>query len=365
MSTAKDYYEVIGLSKGATVDEVKKAYRQLVMKHHPDRVPENQKKVAEEKFKEISEAYAVLSDPQKKQLYDQYGHAGIDSRYSTEDIFRGADFSSIFGNAGGGLGGIFESLFSNSGVFGGSGFSGSGRTRSGEDLQIQVTISLDEAYRGVEKDISFGRNDNCSHCSGSGAEPGSRKQTCSTCRGRGQVSAGLGGFINFAQTCPNCQGQGEIIKNRCKKCSGAGRIKVKKNLKVTIPKGVDSGSVLRLRAEGSWASGARGDLYIYINVRTHPQFKRQGDTILCAVKLNVIQAILGAEIEVPTLSGKVMMKIPPGTQPNTVFRLKGKGIIDLHSKRPGDELIEVEIEIPKKLSSREKKLIEQWAKLIG
>ena len=234
---------------------------------------------------------------------------------------------------------------------------------AGEDLQIQVTISLDEAYRGTEKNISFGRHDNCSHCKGSGAEPGSKKQTCPTCRGRGQVSAGLGGFINFAQTCPNCHGQGQVIKNRCKKCSGAGRIKVKKSLKVTVPKGVDSGSVLRLRAEGSWAAGDRGDLYIYINVTPDSRFRRQGDTILCMVKLSVIQATLGAEIEVPTLDGKVMMKVPSGTQPNTVFRLKGKGIIDLHSKRPGDELVEIEVEIPKRLSNRERKLIEEWARL--
>jgi len=171
------------------------------------------------------------------------------------------------------------------------------------------------------------------------------------------------GFISFSQTCPNCQGQGQIVKNRCRKCSGTGRIKAKKNLKVTIPKGVDTGSVLRLKNEGSWAGGGRGDLYIYIKVRAHQEFKRQGDTILHALKLTVLEAILGVEIEVPTLGGKVMMKVPPGTQPNTVFRLKGKGIVDLHSRRPGDELIEIEVEIPKKLSHRERKLIEEWARL--
>ncbi len=361
MSTTKDYYEILGLSKGAAIDEVKKAYRQAVMKHHPDRVPPEQKKQAEEKFKEISESYAVLSDPQKKQLYDQYGHAGIDSRYSTEDIFRGADFSSIFGNMGGGLGDIFENLFSDFGVFG-SGSSGSRRRRSGEDIQIQISISLEEAYQGIEKDISYNRHENCLHCKGSGAEPGSDKVTCNTCRGQGSVTSGLG-FIRFSQTCPNCGGQGKIIKQRCRKCSGNGRIKDRKSLKVTVPKGVDTGSVLRLRDEGSWANGQRGDLYIYINLRAHPQFKRQGSTILSVVKLSVVEAILGAEIEVPTLDGKVTMKVPAGTQPNTVFRLKGKGMVDLHSKRSGDELVEIEVEIPKKLSHRERRLVEEWARL--
>lgn len=366
MSTARDYYEILGLPKGAAVDEVKKAYRQLVMKHHPDRVPPDEKKQAEEKFKEISEAYAVLSDPQKKQLYDQYGHAGIDSRYTTEDIFRGADFSSIFGGMGGGFSDIFEHIF---GDFGGDIFgaqtatSRRSRRRAGEDVQVQAYLSLEQAAFGCEKDVSYYRYDSCPRCKSSGAEPGSKSVTCTTCGGRGAVRSGLGGFISFTQTCPYCQGSGEVIKNVCKQCQGAGRTKSKKNLKVTIPAGVDTGSVLRLRQEGHFGSGGRGDLYLYVEVKPHALFSREGDNIRCKVKINLLTAILGAEIDVATLAGNVKMKIPAGTQPNTVFRLKGKGVVNLRTKGLGDELVEVQIEIPKRLSSKERRLLEEWAKL--
>ncbi len=363
MSTKKDYYDILGLSKGAGVDEIKKAYRQLVMKYHPDRVESAKKKEAEERFKEISEAYAVLSDPAKKQLYDQYGHAGIDSRYTTEDIFRGADFSSIFGNSGG-LGDIFEQLFGGSGfdIFGGRSASRS-RRGTGEDMQLQVSISLEEVSSGVGKDITFHRHDKCKSCNGSGAATGSSKEACATCRGAGTVRAGLGGFINFAQTCPNCGGEGKVIKDPCRSCSGQGRVRGSKKLKVSIPKGVDTGSILRLRSEGNFAGSGRGDLYVYINVRPHPEFARDRDNIHCKVELGVLQAVLGAEIDVPTLYGKVKMKIPPGTQPNTVFRLKNKGVANLRSNRLGDELVVVEIKIPKKLSFRQRSLFKELAKL--
>ena len=360
-STTRDYYKILGLSKGSSVEEIKKAYRQMVMKHHPDRVPQDQKKEAEEKFKEISEAYAVLSDSQKKQLYDQYGHAGIDSRYSTEDIFRSADFSSIFGGAGGGFSNIFEHIFSDFGsdIFGSS--SGRRGRRVGEDIQLKLSVSLEEVNSGTQKDVSFQRYDNCSRCSGSGAEPGSSMITCSACRGAGAVRAGLG-FISFSQTCPECGGEGKIVKNRCKQCVGRGRVKTKKNLRITVPQGVGTGSVLRLRGEGSFAGAGRGDLYIYIDVKSHLLFSRDGDDIRCEVKVSVLQAILGSEIEVPTLNGKVKMKIPPGTQPHTVFRLKNKGIGNLHSKRPGDEYVVVNVNVPTRLSGRERRLLEEWAK---
>lgn len=363
MSTKKDYYGILGLAKGSGVDEIKKAYRQLVMKYHPDRVEPAKKKEAEERFKEISEAYAVLSDPQKKQLYDQYGHAGIDSRYTTEDIFRGADFSSIFGGAGG-LGDIFEQLFGGSGfdIFGGRSASGS-RRRTGEDMQLQVSISLEEVSGGVEKDITFNRYDKCGSCNGSGVAAGSSKEICATCRGSGTVRAGLGGFISFAQTCPNCGGEGKVIKNLCRSCSGRGRTKGNRKLKVNIPKGVDTGSILRLKSEGNFAGSGRGDLYVYVSVRPHPVFVRDRDNIHCKIEVGVLQAVLGTEIDVPTLYGKVKMKIPSGTQPNTVFRLKNKGVANLRSKRLGDELVVVEIKIPKKLSFREKGLFKELAKL--
>ncbi|MDD3296710.1 MAG: molecular chaperone DnaJ [Candidatus Omnitrophica bacterium] len=363
MSTTRDYYEVLGVNKGAGVDEIKKAYRQLVMKFHPDRVESAQKKEAEEKFKEISEAYAVLSDPKKKQLYDQYGHAGIDSRYSTEDIFKGADFSSIFGGGGGSFSDIFEHIFADSGfdIFG-SGSRGQRRQKAGSDLQLRIAITLEEVSTGVEKDISYNRYDACPSCKGTGAESGSGKTTCSTCRGSGAVRSGMG-FISFTQECPSCHGAGQIIKNRCKNCSGQGVVRAKKNLKVNIPKGVSTGSVLRLKSEGNYGSGGRGDLYLHIEVLIHSLFSREGDNIRYRVSVGVLKAILGSEIEVPTLYGKVKMKIPAGTQPNTVFRLKNKGIANLHSRRMGDELVEVEIEIPKRLSSQERKILQEWERI--
>lgn len=364
MSTARDYYEILGVSKGVSEDEIKNAYRKLVMQHHPDRVPPEKKQEAEEKFKEISEAYAVLSDPQKRKLYDQYGHAGIDSRYTTEDIFRGADFSSIFGK-GRGFESIFEHIFSDFGFdpFGGGASRRSRAKRTGEDIQMRASITLEEASFGAEKEISFYRYDNCPRCSGSGAEPGSVRKVCPSCKGRGAVSSGLGGFISFSQTCPTCRGEGKVIKNPCRECSGNGRIRTRKNLKVTIPQGVDTGSVLRLKSEGQAGSGGRGDLYLHIEVKSHPLFVREGDNIRCRVKLSVLKALLGSEIEVPTLAGRVKMKIPAGTQPNTVFRLKGKGIVSLNTKRLGDELVEVDIEIPQRLSSAERRILEEWAAL--
>lgn len=357
-STQRDYYEILGVSKGALVDEIKKAYRKLAMQYHPDRVSADKKKASEEKFKEISEAYAVLSDSQKKELYDQYGHAGIDSRFSTEDIFRNADFSSIFENFTGG--GIFEDIFSD---FGGSSRSrGGGGRRRGQDIQLEMSITLEEAGSGVEKEIAYHRNEGCSRCSGTGAEPGSSKITCSTCRGRGAVSSGMG-FISFSQTCPTCRGAGVIIKNKCSVCGGQGRIRDRKKLKVTIPPGVDTGSVLRLREEGHYGAGGRGELYLHISVKPHSVFKRDGDELICETKINLLQAVLGAEIEVPTLAGKVKMKVPSGTQPHMTFRLRDKGFYNLRTKRMGDQLVIVDVEIPKKLSSKEKNLYEELAKL--
>lgn len=368
MSTQRDYYEILGIQKNASVEEIKRAYRQLVMQYHPDRVAPEKKKEAEEKFKELSEAYAVLSDPQKKELYDRYGHAGVDSRYSTEDIFRSTNFSDIFGNMRGGsdFSGVFEDIFSDLGfdVFGGSARTGSGRRRHGEDIHYEISITLEEAAFGAEREISFYRYENCPQCKGTGAQPGSKKETCQTCRGRGVVSSGMG-FISFSQTCPACRGEGQVIKNRCNKCSGEARIKVKKSVKVTIPQGVDTGSVLRLKEEGNFGPGGFGDLYLHIEVKPHHVFTREGDDIRCKVKVNIFKALLGADVEVPTLAASVKMSVPAGTQPNAIFRLKGKGIADLRTKRLGDELVEIEIEIPKRLTTREKNLLTELAKERG
>ncbi|MBU0694744.1 MAG: molecular chaperone DnaJ [Candidatus Omnitrophica bacterium] len=362
MSTTRDYYEILGVAKDASVEEIKKAYRQLAMKHHPDRVQGDEKKAAEEKFKEISESYAVLSDPKKKQLYDQYGHAGIDSRFSTEDIFRGADFSDILRGMGG-FGSIFEDVFSDFGFSGAGGSrKGSRRVRGGEDVQLELSISLENAASGIEKEITFNHYQTCSRCGGTGAQPGTAKVTCSTCRGRGMVNSGLG-FISFSQECPTCSGQGEMIKHRCILCLGEGRERVRKNIKVNIPAGVDTGSILRLKGEGHFAGGGKGDLYVHIAVVPHHMFVREDDDIRCSVKISVLQAILGGEIEVPTLNSKVKMKVPQGTQAGTIFKLKGKGVVNLRTKRTGDELVEVEVEIPKKLSPAERKILSEWAKL--
>jgi len=363
MSTKRDYYEILGVAKGAGVEEVKKAYRQLVMKFHPDRVAASEKKEAEEKFKEISEAYAVLSDEKKKVLYDQYGHSGIDSRYSTEDIFKSADFSDFFGGGGGG---IFEDLFSDLGfeVFGGSSGTRARRRRQGEDTEYQISLSLEEAACGGEKEISFHRYDNCPPCNGTGAQAGSDKETCRMCRGRGMVATSMG-FMNVSQTCPSCSGAGKVIKNRCPACGGAGRVKAAKRLNVTVPAGVDTGSVLRLRQEGNAGDDGRGDLYLHIYVKPHPMFKREGPDIYSHADVTMLAASLGAELEVPTLAGRVKMKIPAGTQPGAHFRLRGKGVLDMRTRRPGDQIVEVQVKIPERLSGKERQLLEELAKIRG
>ncbi len=364
MGTKRDYYEILGVSKNASADDIKRAYRKLVMQYHPDRVPPEKKKEAEEKFKEISEAYAVLSDPKKRSLYDQYGHAGIDSRFSTEDIFRGADFSSIFKDLGDfGFGGIFDELFSGFGfdIFGGRA-SRASRKPKGNNIHYEIEITLEEAAVGCTKSIDFARLEACPACKGTGAQPGSTKKICPTCRGRGQVTSGMG-FISISQTCPTCQGEGEIITAKCTKCRGQGMVKVNKTVKVNIPAGVDTGSVLRLKNEGHFGPAGYGDLYLHINVKKHSVFERRGSDIKCKVKISMVKAALGGEAEVPALMGKLKMKIPPGTQSGTIFRLKAKGIVDLRTKRLGDELVEVIVETPQKLSHQEKKLLMEFGKL--
>lgn len=364
MSTKRDYYEILGVKKNATLDEIKKTYRELALRFHPDRVPHEQKKEAEEKFKDISEAYAVLSDSNKRALYDQYGHSGIDQKYAEEDIFKGADFSSVFQGMGDfGLGGgIFEEIFNDLGFdFGQRGRSSPGRRR-GRDLQISVDISLEEASGGVEKTITVPRYEICPVCSGSGVKPGTKKTVCSQCRGSGRTVVS-NGYFQLAQTCPRCGGEGSIIQSPCTNCHGEGRSKVTQKIKVKIPAGVDTGSNLRVRGEGEAGTAGRGDLYVIIEVREHPVFKRHGNDLLVEINISLSKAILGAEVEVPTLAGHVRMKIPNGTQSGKIFRLKEKGIPDLHSRSVGDELVRVNVEIPVSLSSAQRKLIEEFARL--
>ncbi len=367
-STKRDYYEILGVKKSATLDEIKKAYRELALQYHPDRVPHEQKKAAEEKFKEISEAYAVLSDSQKRALYDQYGHSGIDQKYAYEDIFKGADFGSVFqGMDDLGLGGgIFEDIFSDLGfnIFGARGAGRGGRARRGHDLQITVGITLEEAASGTEKTITVPRYETCSTCSGSGAKPGTKKAACSQCKGSGQVIVSSG-FFQLRQTCQKCGGEGHVIQTLCPTCKGEGRAREVHKIKVKIPPGVDNGSRLRVRGEGEEGTAGRGDLYVIIEVERHPVFERHHNDLLTEITISLPKAILGGETDVPTLDGHVKMKIPAGTQSGKVFRIREKGIPDVHNKMPGDELVRVIIDIPRRLTPEQRRLIEEFAKLSG
>lgn len=373
MAAAKrDYYEVLGVHKNASLDEIKKAYRELALKFHPDRVPHEQKKEAEEKFKDISEAYAVLSDTNKRALYDQYGHSGIDQKYAQEDIFKGADFSSVFqGMDDYGLGGgIFDEIFSDLGYdfFGGRGSSrqssGGAARRRGRDLQISVSITLEEAASGTEKTITVPRYETCSACGGTGAKPGTRRATCSQCRGSGRTVVSKG-YFQLAQTCSRCGGEGSIVQSPCSECQGQGRVKVTRKIKVKIPAGVDTGSNLRVRGEGESGASSKGDLYVIIEVLPDSLFQRHDNNIVTEVTIGLTKAVLGGDIIVPTLSGNVDMKIPAGTQGDTIFRLRGKGMPDLHGRGTGDELVRVSVEIPKRLTSEQRKLMEEFARVSG
>lgn len=367
MATKRDYYEILGVKKNATLDEIKKAYRALALRYHPDRVPHEQKKDAEEKFKEISEAYAVLSDSQKRALYDQYGHAGIDQKYAYEDIFKGADFSSVFEGLSdfGFGGGLFDEIFGDLGldIFG-TRTRRSGRSRRGRDLQIAISITLEEAATGTEKRVRVPRYEICSTCSGSGTKPGTKKTTCPQCKGSGRVVMSSG-FFQMAQTCSRCGGEGSTIQTPCPICRGEGRVKVTSEIEVKIPAGVDTGSQLRIRGKGEEGTIGRGDLYVVIEMEPHSIFERHDNDIIIELNIGLTKAILGGAIEVPTLHGKAMMTIPPGTQSGKVFRLRGKGIPDVHSRGQGDELVRVNVDIPRVLSSVERKLIEEFAKASG
>lgn len=367
MSVKGDYYDILGVSKSASIDEIKKAYREMALKFHPDRVPAAEKKAAEDKFKGISEAYAVLSDATKRDLYNQYGHSGIDQKYAQEDIFRGADFSSIFREMGGGGGGsIFEELFGDMGfdISGSRQNRSGGARRRGRDLQIAIEISLEEVAKGVEKIITVPRYEVCSTCSGSGAKPGTKKTVCAQCKGQGKTVVS-NGFFQMAQTCPRCGGEGSTISTPCPDCRGEGRSKVTKKIKVKIPAGVDNGSQLRVRAEGEAGTTSRGDLYVVIEVREHAIFQRHHNDIITAVNISLAKAVLGGEVEVSALDGKVSMKIPAGTQCGKTFRLHGKGLPDLHSREMGDELVKVDIEIPTRLTAQQKQLMEEFARSSG
>jgi molecular chaperone DnaJ len=366
----RDYYDVLGVKKSATHEEIRKAYRELALRHHPDRVPAAEKKQAEERFKEMSEAYAVLSDPQKRALYDQYGHQGIDQRYAREDVFRGTDFSGAFEGMGDlGLGGsFFENLFSGMGfdVFGGAGRRRAGTAPGaepaggqGRDLEIEASVTLDEAFRGTEKTVTVPRYDPCPACGGTGAEPGTSRSSCPDCQGTGQrvVSSGI---FQMAQPCARCRGTGTVVETPCGSCRGEGRVRVTRTLSVKVPPGVDTGSRLRMKGEGEAGQRGHGDLYVVIEVQPKPGFERRGDDLATEVRVFMVDATLGAEVSVPTLEGPVAMKIPPGTQPGAVLRLRGRGMPTLRGRGVGDQLVTVRVEIPARLSPRQRSLMEEF-----
>ncbi len=352
----RDYYEVLGVSKSASKDEIKKAYRKLAMKHHPDRNPGN--KEAEAKFKEASEAASVLMDDSKRQRYDQFGHAGVDGAAG------GGGFQGGFGDFGD-FGDIFSDIF---GDFMGGGARGGGRRRSrarmGADLQTYVNVDFKEAAFGAEKKLKIQKSVQCGTCKGSGAKAGSTPETCGQCQGRGAVRRQQG-FFTMETTCPVCQGAGEVIKDKCGTCVGEGRVRKESELEVKIPAGIDDGQRLKLTGEGDAGihGGPSGDLYVVIQIKEHDFFKRDGFDVYCEVPVSFSQAALGSEVEVPTLSGKVSVKVPAGTQSGKKMRLKGKGITRLGSYGQGDQIIFIHVETPTKLNSEQKELFEKLAQL--
>ena len=327
----QDYYDLLGVVKGVTEDDLKKAYRKKAVQFHPDKNPGN--KEAEEMFKKVSEAYEVLKDPEKRAAYDRYGHAA------------------------------FQQGGSPRGSGGGGNSSGAGR---GSDLRYDLEITLEEAAYGIEKEISFRKLGQCSHCQGNGAEPGSKRTTCPACRGAGQVTTSRG-FFHVRQACPNCHGLGHRFEKVCVKCTGEGRINETAKINIKIPPGVDTGNKLRSTGNGEAGAmgGEAGDLYIVVHVKDHEVFERQGDDLFCEIPIKFTLGTLGGTIHVPTLQGKATLKVPTGTQSGTTFRLKGRGMPHLRGSAHGDQLIRVQVEVPTHLSSEQKKILEEFARVSG
>ncbi len=363
MTTTRDYYEVLSVEKSSDGEEIKRAYRRLAMKYHPDRNPGDAE--AEEKFKEAAEAYEVLSDDKKRQLYDQYGHAGVKgagaaghdfSRMHVEDIF--SMFGDIFGGGGGGF----------------AGAQGRARGRAvarGYDLETKVTVTLNEVLTGCDKEVEFTRLDLCDKCSGSGAKPGSTPDTCRTCGGEGRVQqSGLGGMFRMVTACPACSGRGTIITEHCDGCKGDGRTSKKRRLGVRIPVGISGGQAVRVRGEGEPpppevspnGDGMRGDLHVVVDVAEHDLYQREGDHLILEMPISFTQAALGTEVEVPTLTGSHDLSIPKGTQHDTLFKVGGHGLPNLRSGRRGDMAVIAKIEIPKKLTEEQDRLLRDFAK---
>ena len=355
LADKRDYYEVLGVSKNASEDELKKAYRKVSKKYHPDLNPGN--KEAEEKFKEVNEAYGVLSDPEKRSRYDQFGHAGVDPNF-------GAGGGGGFNGAGFDFGDIFSDIFG--GGFGG--FGGGNRRngpRRGADVRQVVDISFEEAAFGCKKKINIAKQEKCDTCGGSGAAPGTTAETCHRCNGTGQIQTQqrtVLGYMTNVSTCPECHGTGKIIKTPCKDCRGTGRVRKSKTIEIDIPAGIDDGQTMQLSGQGEAGDrgGPNGDLLVTIRVRRHTLFRRQDNDVYITMPITIVQAALGATVKVPTLDGPVEYDIPEGTQPGTRFRLRGKGIPFLRGRGRGDQYVTVDVEIPKNLTSRQKELLKEF-----
>ena len=358
----RDYYEVLGVSRGASEDEIKKAYKKMARKYHPDLNPGD--KTAEEKFKEVNEAYEVLSDADKKARYDQYGHAGVDPNFGAGGFGGGFDGSFDFGD----LGDIFGSFF-------GGGFGGGRRTnpnapQRGESIRMSIAISFEEAAFGCEKAVTVERYETCDTCHGNGCAPGTSPEVCPDCHGTGTVQVRRQtpmGVFATSSPCPKCGGKGRIIHQPCKDCRGSGMVRKKKTIQASIPAGIDNGQTISLRGQGNAGKngGPAGDLLITITVRPHELFRREGTSVLCEAPITFTQAVLGAELEIPTIDGKVKYTLPEGTQSGTTFRLKGKGIPSINGRGRGDQYVTVYIETPKNLNKEQKEALKKFAETMG